>query len=127
MSLVTCPTPTTPAEELALKPFALQQKVEACRVLYLAYQGRHHEMIQREMRELGHVTWNRRALYGTTRNGKFIPGWPKRYGWIKEALRDAQCAPNAQCRVQNAQRRTIPCPFRLQLESVVGSRLSVAS
>lgn len=51
-------------EDLSTKPFAFQQRVEACRVLYFKYQGRHHDHIQREMRELGDATFNRRVFYG---------------------------------------------------------------
>ena len=32
-------------EDLSLKPFEFQQRVEACKALYLKYQGRHHDEI----------------------------------------------------------------------------------
>ena len=70
-------------EDLSQKPAAFQQRVEACKALYLQYQGRHHDEIQREMRALGDKTFNKRLLYARTHNGKLIPGWPVRFGWTE--------------------------------------------
>src|SRR4051812_33105410 len=74
-------TETTALPGLSTLPFGLQQKIEACKTLYLAYQGRHHEEIERQMRELGHKTFNRRVLYARGQRGRRTAGWPERYGW----------------------------------------------
>src|SRR2546423_15159743 len=68
-------------EDLSTKPYAFQQRVEDCRTLYLAYQGRHHEEIEREMRALGHDKFCRRVLYARNDRGRRVPGWPERFRW----------------------------------------------
>jgi hypothetical protein len=45
------------------------------------YGGRHHEVIEREMRALGHVTFSRRVLYARNDRGKHLAGWPERFRW----------------------------------------------
>src|SRR5262252_574576 len=46
--------------------------------LFVKYRGRHHRAIEREMRARGFVSFTRRVLYDTRRNGDVI-----RQGWIK--------------------------------------------
>lgn len=50
--------------------------------LYIKYNGRRHEQIEREMRERG-WTFYREMLYSSRRSGKLKPGLPERYGWTK--------------------------------------------
>src|SRR5437667_9897875 len=86
-------SPTTKTEatgDLSNLPFGLQQRIEACKGLYLGFQGRHHEAIERRMRELGHTTFNRRILYTRNQRGRTLAGWPERFGWTNE-LRNADC------------------------------------
>ncbi len=40
----------------------LKQKIEDCRELFLKYGGQHHELIEKEMREMGHRDFHRRNL-----------------------------------------------------------------
>ncbi|MBK9526869.1 MAG: phage terminase large subunit [Acidobacteria bacterium] len=99
-------------QELSLKPFAFQQKVEACRVLYLNCQGRHHDYIQQEMRKLGNDRWNNRCLYARWSNGTYIPGWPERFGWKSEPPASAGGIPRrernlAKSRNRSKQRRLL--------------------
>jgi hypothetical protein len=79
-------------DDLSTRPFAYQQKVADCRVLYLAFGGRHHDHIQREMRALGH-SFSRRSLYARNDRGKHVPGWPERFGWLPkgEGFRVGSC------------------------------------
>src|SRR2546428_13035162 len=83
-------TDTDPTGDLSTTPFALQQKIDACKALYLAYQGRHHEAIEREMRELGHTTFSRRVLYTRNQHGRRLAGWPARFGWVDGLTAEAQ-------------------------------------
>lgn len=69
-------------EDLSTQAFSFQQKVADCQTLYLAYGGRHHEAIEREMRALGHATFHRRALYARNDRGRHLAGWPERFGWM---------------------------------------------
>ena len=74
-------TESETAQGLSTKTPALEQKIEACKALYLAYQGRHHEAIEREMRGLGYKNFTRRVLYTRNQHGRTLPGWPERFGW----------------------------------------------
>src|SRR5437868_6680668 len=74
-------TKTETTEDRSTLPFGLQQRIEACKALYLGFQGRHHEAIERRMREMGHTTFNRRILYTRNQRGRTLPGWPERFGW----------------------------------------------
>jgi hypothetical protein len=78
------PTEPETAQDLSPNPSALEQKIEACKALYLAYQGRHHEAIEREMRRLGYKNFTRRILYTRNQRGQSTPGWPERYKWNEE-------------------------------------------
>ncbi len=53
--------------------------------LYLKYNGRRHELIEREMRNRG-WTFYREMLYINRRSGKRSKGLPEKYGW-KELLK----------------------------------------
>src|SRR6185436_5031067 len=81
------------AQGLPTKTPALEQKIEDCKALYLAYQGRHHEAIEREMRALGYTTFCRRVLYTRNQHGRTLPGWPERFGWNSELTAETSTLP----------------------------------
>ena len=99
-------------EDLGNKPFAFQQKVADCRVMYLAFGGRHHEAIEREMRALGHESFNRRVLYARNDRGKHTPGWPERFGWDE----------NGKLKIENGELRSKNSQF-----SILNSKLGFAA
>ena len=81
---------------MSLSPENRLQRIEDCREIYLKYGGEQHELIEREMRALGHRDFHRRSMYRRYERGTCKEGWIGRYGW--ERLVKMQ---NAQCRVQN--------------------------
>ena len=64
------------------------ERIEACRDLYLKHGGKDHEMIEKEMRELGYKDFHRRNLYRRFERGSCRPGWIETYGW-NSLLRNA--------------------------------------
>src|SRR5260221_12129082 len=60
-----------------------QQRIEDCRELYLKFGGEQHELIEREMRELGYHDFHRRSLYRRFERGTCKEGWIGKYGWEK--------------------------------------------
>src|SRR5258706_8729424 len=58
-----------------------QQRIEDCRELYLKYNGEQHELIEKEMRELGYHDFHRRSLYRRFERGTCKEGWIGKYGW----------------------------------------------
>ncbi len=61
--------------------FHIQQKIDECKRLYTRYGGRHHELIEKEMRVRGWTQFTRRILYTRNERGSFVPGWIERFGW----------------------------------------------
>ncbi|HQZ97066.1 MAG TPA: phage terminase large subunit [Pyrinomonadaceae bacterium] len=61
------------------------QMIADARELYLKYNGRQTERIEREMRGRG---WRfyRSLLYATKHTHGVTPGWPERFGWDKTAI-----------------------------------------
>jgi hypothetical protein len=57
------------------------QRIEDCRELYWKYEGRHHELIERDMRAMGYTDFHRRVLYRRFERGRATMGWIERYGW----------------------------------------------
>lgn len=57
------------------------EKLEICREIYLKYEGKNHELIEKEMRERGYHDFHRRNLYRRFERGTHTPGWPETYGW----------------------------------------------
>ncbi len=57
------------------------QRIDDCRNLYLKYNGKNHELIEREMRELGHADFHRRIMYDRFERGRHRPGWIGSYGF----------------------------------------------
>ena len=66
---------------MSLSPENREQRIEDCRELYLKFGGGQHEMIEREMRTLGHRDFHRRSLYRRFERGRCRSGWIERYGW----------------------------------------------
>ncbi len=62
------------------------QMVADARELYLKYNGRQTERIEREMRGRGWPFY-RSLLYATKHTHGVTPGWPERFGWDKTAKR----------------------------------------
>jgi predicted phage terminase large subunit-like protein len=56
-------------------------KVEDCRRLYLKHDGKRHELIEKEMRALGHGDFHRRVLHRRFERGRCRMGWIERYGF----------------------------------------------
>ncbi len=68
---------------------ARMQRIDDCRNLYLKYNGKNHELIEREMRELGHADFHRRIMYDRFERGRHRPGWIGQYGFnhlVREQL-----------------------------------------
>ena len=57
------------------------QRIDDCRELYLKHEGQHHELIESEMRALGHGDFHRRSLYDRFERGKHKAGWIGRFGF----------------------------------------------
>lgn len=57
------------------------QRIDDCRNLYLKYNGKQHELIEQEMRELGHTDFHRRIMYNRFERGRHRPGWIGTYGF----------------------------------------------
>ncbi len=57
------------------------QRIEDCRELYLKYGGKRHELIEKEMRDLGYRDFHRRSMYRRFERGTCRPGWIETYGW----------------------------------------------
>jgi predicted phage terminase large subunit-like protein len=72
-------------------------KLSLCKKFYIEHNGRHHDEIQRLMRESGYATFTTRCLYRG--NGK--PGYIERFGW-RDQLRNADCG----SRIEEEARRT---------------------
>jgi len=51
------------------------RRIGDCRELYLKYAGGSHELIEAEMRELGHMDFHRRILYRRFERGRCRTGW----------------------------------------------------
>ena len=68
----------------------LSQKITDCRELYLKHGGQNHELIEKEMRELGYRDFHRRNLYRRFERGTCKPGWIETYGW-DQLLRNSDC------------------------------------
>ena len=69
------------------------RRIEDCRNIFLKYNGQHHELIEKEMRELGHTDFHRRSLYRRFERGSCKTGWIERYGWqrlLKDRARAAE-------------------------------------
>ena len=66
-----------------------RQRIEDCRELYLKYGGENHELIEREMRAMGHHDFHRRCLYRRYERGRCDTGWIERYGWDR-LVKDAE-------------------------------------
>ncbi len=62
-------------------------RIEAARRLYIKYEGKQHELIEQEMRDLGYTDFNRRILYPRFERKKYRPGWPERFGFVAEAAK----------------------------------------
>ncbi len=58
-----------------------QKRIEDCRRLYIKYGGRQHELIEKEMRELGHADFHRRSMYRRFERGRCLSGWIDKLGW----------------------------------------------
>ena len=58
-----------------------QKRIDDSRELYLKYEGRQHELIEKEMRLLGYHDFHRRILYSRFERGRHRPGWIGRFGW----------------------------------------------
>ncbi len=58
----------------------IEQKQAACLKLYLKYNGRQHDQIEREMRELG-WSFSRRTLHNRSDRRRSERGWIERFGW----------------------------------------------
>ena len=65
------------------------QRLEDCRELYLKHGGQDHELIEKEMREIGYRDFHRRNLYRRFERGTCKPGWVETYGW-DSLLREMQ-------------------------------------
>jgi hypothetical protein len=70
----------------------IEKRIDDCRRLYLKYEGRHHELIDKEMRELGHEDFHRRILYSRFERGRHRPGWIERFGWERLLLQSSEPA-----------------------------------
>jgi len=57
------------------------RRIGDCRELFLKYAGGSHELIEAEMRELGHTDFHRRILYRRFERGRCRTGWIERFGW----------------------------------------------
>ena len=69
--------------------------VEDARRLYMRYDGKQHQRIEREMRGKG-WTFYRELLYLTRHSHGVSPGWPERYGWTAWLERKLQRKRNAE-------------------------------
>jgi hypothetical protein len=58
-----------------------RRRIEDCRGLYLKYGGGNHELIEWEMRELGHTDFHRRSMYRRFERGRCREGWINLFGW----------------------------------------------
>jgi len=58
-----------------------RQRIEDCRELYLKHGGEDHELIEHEMRAMGHKDFHRRILYRRYERGNCDTGWIERFGW----------------------------------------------
>ncbi len=56
-------------------------RIEACRRLYLKYEGRDHALIEQEMRELGYANFHRRIMYTRFERNRCRPGWVELFQW----------------------------------------------
>ncbi|MBK8465365.1 MAG: hypothetical protein IPL32_05995 [Chloracidobacterium sp.] len=70
------------------------QKLHDCRDLYLKHDGQNHELIEKEMREMGYRDFHRRSLYRRFERGTCTPGWIETYGfeWLLKQQREQQKA-----------------------------------
>ncbi|MEJ7625101.1 MAG: phage terminase large subunit [Pyrinomonadaceae bacterium] len=57
------------------------ERIDACRELYLKHEGRHHELIEKEMRALGHKDFHRRIMHDRFERGRYTAGWINQYGF----------------------------------------------
>ena len=67
-----------------------QKRIDDTRELYLKYEGRHHELIEKEMRLLGHHDFHRRILYSRFERGQHRAGWIERFEWTG-LVQDGEC------------------------------------
>ncbi len=58
-----------------------RRRIDDCRNLCLKYDGKQHELIEQEMRALGHTDFHRRILHDRFERGRHRAGWIGRYGF----------------------------------------------
>ncbi len=95
------------------------QRIEDCRELYLKHGGQNHELIEKEMRDLGYRDFHRRNLYRRFERGTCKPGWVETYGWnsllpkVKPAKPDPMADANDNvCEdLESAMQPTFPQPI----------------
>ncbi len=92
-----------------------QQRIEDCRELYLKYGGEDHELIEKEMRELGHRSFHRRILYRRYERGSCDTGWIERFGWDRLV------------KMQNAEKSSTPYEGGVAAASADGVVLSAGN
>src|SRR5438067_10233933 len=62
-----------------------QLVIETARGLYLKHRGQNHRAIEKEMHELGCLTFTRRVFYNQQlRDGRTRLGWIEKYEWKRE-------------------------------------------
>lgn len=66
------------------------RRIEDCRRLYGKYEGKHHELIEQEMRSLGHADFHRRIMYLRFERNKHRPGWIEQYGFAKGEIENGE-------------------------------------
>src|SRR5438874_12902873 len=67
---------------------ARMQRIADWRALYLKYEGENHELIELEMRAMGHTDFHRRSMYRRFERGRCREGWIGRFCWQGMADRE---------------------------------------
>ena len=61
------------------------ERIEAARRPYIKYQGKHLDLLEQEMRELGYAKFHRRILHPRFERGHHRPGWIERLGFAERS------------------------------------------
>src|SRR5437879_5212457 len=93
---------------MSLDHQAKLKRIEDCRSLYLKYKGKRHELIERDMRALGHTNCYRRSLYNRFERERCTLGWIERFGWQNEEDAERERRGGAGISVSASRRPAVP-------------------
>src|SRR5688500_4711825 len=88
-----------------------QLVIDRARLLYLKYGGRHHRLIEKEMRDLGCLRFARRSLNNQQTKTGVRLGWIERFKWKDQLQTGQRIDDNAEKAVNSPH----PTPYHEQL------------